>query len=151
MKKCSKCQKDKELDKFNKNKLAKDKLTSWCKECVREKSNFHYKKNYNEIMEKSKINNKKNTFKAQEIIDYLKENKKCEKCGFDKYKCALDFHHIDSTQKEFNISTGGRRSLKRLKNEIEKCIVLCSNCHRIFHYLEKRNKITIFDFIKMAS
>jgi len=150
MKKCIKCQEDKELTEFNKNKLSKDQLTSWCKKCVKEKSNLHYKNNYNEIIKRSKIHNKNNTFKAQEIIDSFKENKKCEKCGYNEYKCALDFHHIDSSKKNFNISTGGRKSLERLKNEIEKCILLCSNCHRTFHFLEKRNNITIFNFIKMV-
>lgn len=56
---------------------------------------------------------------------------KCQVCGYKKYQGALDLHHIDPKQKEFNISKKGHsRSWERVKKEIDKCILVCANCHR---------------------
>jgi hypothetical protein len=147
MKICNKCKKEKEFKEFNKNKHIKDGHQSWCKECVRKKSEQHYRDNIKVILEKTKLRNKTNTLKSQEIIDSFKEGKKCEKCGYNKYKCALEFHHKDPKQKEFNISSGGKKKIERIKEEIKKCVLLCSNCHREFHYLEKSEQIKIENFL----
>lgn len=59
---------------------------------------------------------------------------KCKRCGYDKSPAALDFHHIDSTTKLFGISSKGlTRSFEKLKIELDKCIILCANCHREEH------------------
>ncbi|MBF0484561.1 MAG: hypothetical protein HQL25_07645 [Candidatus Omnitrophica bacterium] len=59
---------------------------------------------------------------------------KCEKCGYDRCIDALEFHHIDPAQKDFNISSKGyTRSWDRVKLELDKCIMLCANCHRELH------------------
>lgn len=62
---------------------------------------------------------------------------KCSICGYDKCKEALDFHHLDSTQKEFNLSD---RNLildwTLIKKELDKCILVCANCHREIHSKE---------------
>ena len=44
----------------------------------------------------------------------------------------MDFHHIDPSTKEFNIS-GGTKAISKLKQEVDKCILVCSNCHREIH------------------
>jgi hypothetical protein len=57
---------------------------------------------------------------------------KCEnpKCGYNKYIGALEFHHIDG-DKEFGIGAKGyTRSWESVKKELDKCIMLCSNCHK---------------------
>jgi len=63
---------------------------------------------------------------------------KCENCGYSKCDKALEFHHVNEKDKKFNIS---RRSSKNLKKgwtefieEINKCVLLCANCHREAHY-----------------
>ena len=56
---------------------------------------------------------------------------KCEKCGYNKCKGALDFHHRDKTTKEFAINKN--LSLERMKDELDKCTLLCANCHREEH------------------
>jgi hypothetical protein len=55
---------------------------------------------------------------------------------------TLQFHHLNSEDKAFNISDAVRNavSLDRIKEEIEKCIVLCANCHAIRHYNMRQNK-----------
>ena len=57
---------------------------------------------------------------------------KCARCGYDTCIKALEFHHLDPTQKEFTISNGNFR-LKEAIEESKKCILICSNCHRELH------------------
>jgi len=60
---------------------------------------------------------------------------KCEWCSYDKCIDALEFDHIDPTQKEFGISQNGNiRSWDKIKQELNKCRLLCANCHRERHY-----------------
>ena len=59
---------------------------------------------------------------------------KCIICGYNKCTRALEFHHAQSGKKDFGISDKGyTRSWKRVKREIDKCILLCANCHREVH------------------
>jgi hypothetical protein len=61
---------------------------------------------------------------------------KCEKCGYNKFIGALEFHHLDPKEKDFSISdSGSTRSWERLKKELDKCIIVCSNCHKEIHSL----------------
>ena len=64
------------------------------------------------------------------LVDY--KGGKCQICGYDKCIQALDFHHIDPNIKSFSIS-GGTKSLDKLKQEVDKCILVCANCHREIH------------------
>lgn len=58
----------------------------------------------------------------------------CEKCGYKKYISVLEFHHIDSIKKDFGIAEKGyTRSWDKVKTELDKCMLLCSNCHREIH------------------
>ena len=61
----------------------------------------------------------------------------------------LDYHHIDPSQKEDTIArmTSNNYSLDRVMNEIQKCVCLCANCHREFHYFEKNQGISIEDYL----
>lgn len=57
----------------------------------------------------------------------------CQLCGCSDVEC-LDFHHVDSKQKEISISAGIHEvSSKRLVSELTKCAVVCANCHRKIH------------------
>lgn len=59
---------------------------------------------------------------------------KCEICGYDKYVGALEFHHLNPDEKEFGIALKGyTRSFEKVKKEIDKCIMVCSNCHKEIH------------------
>lgn len=65
-------------------------------------------------------------------IEY--KGSKCSICGYNKCVDALDFHHLDKTKKDFNLSAEGHtRSWSRVKQELDKCILVCSNCHREIH------------------
>ncbi len=66
----------------------------------------------------------------QFVWDFLKINP-CKECGEDNPR-VLDFHHLDPTTKHRNIAVmkAGRWGTEAIQKEIDKCIVLCSNCHR---------------------
>ena len=58
----------------------------------------------------------------------------CEVCGYKKCVNALEFHHIDPNEKEFGVGENGyTRSIEAIKKELDKCILVCSNCHREIH------------------
>lgn len=66
----------------------------------------------------------------KELIKY--KGGKCQICGYDRCQEALDFHHTNSRNKDFNIS-GGTKSFNTLKEEVDKCVLVCANCHREIH------------------
>lgn len=56
---------------------------------------------------------------------------KCVCCGYNEHPGVLDFHHLDQTLKEFSIGAAGyTRSWEKVKTELDKCILVCANCHR---------------------
>ena len=59
----------------------------------------------------------------------------CQHCGYNRCMGALQFHHKDPKEKEFSIS-GRSLSWDRIKAELDKCLLLCSNCHAEIHYKE---------------
>lgn len=61
---------------------------------------------------------------------------KCKRCGFDKHPAALQFHHRDPALKEFSMNRGTTMSMERIRQELEKCDLLCANCHAIHHFEE---------------
>lgn len=59
---------------------------------------------------------------------------KCIFCGYCRCQAALDFHHVNASEKEFGISMDGiTRSWERVQKELDKCVLVCSNCHREIH------------------
>ena len=70
---------------------------------------------------------------SNEVNDY-KVKKRCTHCGYNEKAVALDFHHKNREDKIINVSSHWKTSWKqyqKMKKEMEKCIVLCANCHRI--------------------
>ncbi len=55
---------------------------------------------------------------------------KCSICGYDRCIDALEFHHKDPKEKDFKIGSGNTMSWKDYKKEAEKCILVCSTCHK---------------------
>ena len=64
----------------------------------------------------------------------------CNRCGESDIVC-LDFHHTDPTLKDANLSIAvSHWSIKRLQKEIDKCEIICSNCHRKLHAQERNSQ-----------
>ena len=57
----------------------------------------------------------------------------CQICGYDKCASALEFHHIDMTEKELAFNMAKNQSWEIVSNELRKCILVCANCHREIH------------------
>lgn len=71
----------------------------------------------------------------EQAVEY--KGGKCEICGYDKCIDALEFHHLDPSQKDFGISQKDyTRSWENVKKELDKCIMVCSNCHKEIHSKE---------------
>jgi 5-methylcytosine-specific restriction endonuclease McrA len=65
----------------------------------------------------------------EKAVTYL--GGKCSRCGYNRCLEALEFHHLDPNQKDFSISERGHsRSWERVQKELDKCVILCANCHR---------------------
>ena len=58
---------------------------------------------------------------------------KCSVCSYDKCIDALEFHHKDPKEKEFKLGSGNTISWEEYREEILKCILVCSNCHKEIH------------------
>ena len=71
-----------------------------------------------------------------ELIEY--KGGKCECCGYKKNMAALEFHHIHPEEKEFQLDARhlSNTHIDKLKKEIDKCMLLCANCHREIHHPE---------------
>jgi NMD protein affecting ribosome stability and mRNA decay len=119
MKTCKNCNIEKPIDQFWAKKGTKDGLNRLCKECASKKGKEYY------------VDNKEQYFNRRKWFFELKKGLKCEVCGFS-HPAALDFHHIDPSQKKFGISIN-KHNKKEVLEEIKKCKILCSNCHRIEH------------------
>ncbi len=86
--------------------------------------------------------------KVKAVIDWRVRTKikaveykggKCELCGYNKCISSLTFHHKDPMKKDFTIS-GKSYSWDRIKNEVDKCILVCNNCHGEIHEELRKNK-----------
>lgn len=67
--------------------------------------------------------------KVKEIL-VAEAGGKCLLCGYSKHSVALQFHHLDPSTKSFGLGVRGiTRSIAKLREEAEKCILLCANCH----------------------
>lgn len=92
------------------------------------------RKHYQENKERYRANQVKRRKKYRKtFIEYLK-TLECAACG-DSHPSILEFHHKDPATKSYEIGKkSGSSTLETLMPEIEKCIVLCANCHRRLHW-----------------
>lgn len=139
MKICNKCKKEKEESEFNLRDSRTGRRRSDCKVCFSVLTRRHYKKNKSIYR---KRNRRAKRMDRQEFTE-IKKTKSCKKCGESRW-WVLDFHHRDPDKKEFGISaifkSRGMGKKEILMREMEKCDVLCSNCHRDHHYWKKVNQ-----------
>ena len=127
---CTKCGIEKPLSEFNFRSKKNGTYRSECKTCHSSYMKQIYKQ------------------KKDQVID-LKTELKCAKCGYNEYGVALDFHHLDPTQKDMTVARmmSNKYRVDAVMKEIEKCVCLCANCHRVFHFLEHEQGITIEEFL----
>lgn len=71
----------------------------------------------------------------KQLVEY--KGNKCEICGYNKCVGALQFHHLDSSKKDFDLSAkynGGKINMEEMYKEVDKCQLLCANCHAEQHF-----------------
>ncbi len=117
---CSKCNATKPLKEFVRNEQHK----TTCKNC-------HKKKVYgwrSENPVRTQRISHRNYISSAEFIRSFKSGKKCTDCGIIYPYFVLDFHHLQD--KEWNVSKLYQKSRSRIKEEMNKCVLICANCHR---------------------
>lgn len=101
--------------------------------CINLEKGQRYNKDNKELKERDRITDRIRTLaykmKAIEIL-----GGECSKCGYNDCLASLDFHHIDPKTKNPDGLKMNVRSWNKLLKELNKCILLCSNCHREYHF-----------------
>jgi hypothetical protein len=130
MKLCTKCNKLKPFDEFNKRSGVKDGLQPNCRICSNERFKKWALENKDRLSKKRKESRKQTRLEQQQKIwNYLKD-RCCVDCFESRLPC-LDFDHVRG-KKLRNISEMcGRYSWNTIEAEIKKCEIRCANCHRI--------------------
>jgi hypothetical protein len=106
---CNRCETTKNANEFYRRRKGTD-LSPYCKPCTKDETKERYLR------------------LKMESIEYL--GGKCQSCGYSRYYGALEFHHLDPLEKEFTISQRKFCSLEKIKKELDKCVLVCSVCHR---------------------
>ena len=110
---CPRCKKNCIITEFY-NRRGKEHSSVYCKICTNLQT-IERQRNIKKLM-----------------VDY--KGGKCQKCGYNKYIGALEFHHLNPEEKDFNLSELKIHSFNQvIIDELDKCILVCSNCHREIH------------------
>ena len=131
---CTKCKKELPIEDFNWRNKAAGTRRSECKYC----HSGYMKAKYKE---------------KQQIVEQLKTQLACAKCG-EARGYVLDYHHINPEDKENSVARmlTNHNKIDKVYEEIKKCVVLCANCHREFHYFNSLNKnFTLDEYLNTGS
>lgn len=95
----------------------------------------YYQKNREKMLARSRITSKASKQRFKERIKEIKMSSGCTRCGYNRCARALHFHHTDPTIKDFSLNRAfsGGKSYQSILDEVEKCVVLCANCHSELH------------------
>ena len=116
------------------NKMINYKLCPKCK-TSKPKSDFYQSSKSSSFCKTCIMQSNKERQRKTKALAIKYKGGKCSKCGYDRCLAALEFHHIDPSTKDkdyFN-SRGGLTN--SFKSELDKCVLLCANCHREEHHL----------------
>ncbi len=128
MKRCTRCGEEKPVSEFAWKSESKGWRMSYCKQCVRARSRAHYTENRATYLSRNKLTKRDlRTARLLLLLEYFVEHP-CVDCG-ETDPLVLDFDHL--RDKEFTIGEELiSRSWDAVTAEIEKCEVVCANCHR---------------------
>lgn len=118
---CPKCKVTKSSNEYSSHK---GKLATYCKPCFRL---FMKGKDYTRDKEKDKKRKSTRRSTNKALLDNIVKSSQCMDCGTTDYR-IMEFDHRD--EKRFNIADGVSRYTSVLLSEIEKCDIVCANCHR---------------------
>lgn len=131
MKTCTVCKQEKDLSMFNKNKNKKDGYQTLCRECSNARSRKYYTDNIEH--HKKETNRRRKEYKklAQAYVRKLKESTPCADCGSFYPWPVMDFDHQREKVEDVSRLVNNGSSLNTIKDEIDKCEIVCANCHRM--------------------
>ena len=140
IKRCTICKQEKPLSEFNKNSARKDGLQTHCRECNKERSRQYYKKNKKKHLKEVYVRKRRNIRIVMRKLMELLNRSHCADCSIKDAR-VLEFHHRDSEEKEHNISDMLNQGFgwNSVSAELEKCEILCANCHRIRHLVDNNS------------
>jgi len=124
---CYKCNTLKFKTEFPRDKTQRRGYYGYCKKCKYELNKE--RKYWLDAEVKKKVLKRRRDLKLM-AIKY--KGGKCVDCGYNKHPAALCFHHLED--KLFSINHLLKFSFKKAKSELDKCVLLCHNCHDIRHY-----------------
>lgn len=135
---CPKCGETKPLSEYYSCKSKK--VASYCNKCFKEYKKEYHKKNSKKYSRVRYEKKKKRKKEIRRLIYEYKKDKPCVDCNEIHPPWAMDFDHIDPSEKEFNISNAARSELswETILKEIEKCDLVCALCHRYRTHGQKR-------------
>ena len=139
---CSVCKATKPISEFGKCSAARNgsSLMYACKDCHNEKRRNSYAKSPE--YRKKQIDSAIDAHRQVKIdaVNYM--GGMCHHCGMVHEEGvntpAFQFHHKDPLQKDFAITSARGKRLKALIPELDKCLLLCANCHAMVHYRQPR-------------
>ena len=126
---CRLCQKQKDISEFAWKVKIQNLKQSYCKDCQKIRSRKHYQIHKDLYIKKARIRNKKVLDQIQQYVwEYLSKHP-CIDCS-ESDIVVLEFDHQSDKKYSLNEIIKERGSLLKVKQEIEKCVVRCANCHR---------------------
>jgi hypothetical protein len=109
---CPKCQQTLAIEDFYRSRKS-GQPTTYCRVCA----------NRQTVERQQRL--------KQQVVEYL--GGCCMQCGYDRYIGCLELHHLDPSVKEFDFAYCRTTTFEKIKPELDKCILLCANCHREEH------------------
>jgi len=126
---CVVCKQDKPLESYSSKGEGKQRK---CKQCTAEYGKRHYQANKAIYIARAQKNEANSVKRNQDFIRAYKENHPCVDCNTRYPYYVMDFDHLEGFEKLSNVSLLTRQafSLERIEEEMAKCELVCSNCHR---------------------
>ena len=112
------------------NKELHGNQSKFCSNNCKQKAHYdkHFKNNSNSTYSQFK----RADIRKKQMINFL--GGCCSKCGYNKNYAALEFHHVKDKSFSLDSRKISNTSMSKLLEELKKCILLCSNCHKEHHY-----------------
>ncbi len=132
---CSRCNLSKPIKEFNFRNKLKGSRHSYCRDCGKIYTRSHYKNNKQQYLKRNL-----RAFKKRRDFIHQSKSKPCADCGVQYPYYVMDFDHREDEIKEHQLNQVAYLKMEIIKNEIAKCDVVCSNCHRerTFQRLNKK-------------
>lgn len=123
---------------YTSNGSARPRGSSLCTKCVSARKRERYQTDP-DFRRREIRNGRLSRIRRMHQVDTIKSSRGCSGCG-ERHPGCLEFHHPDPMAKQHNVSVAIARCIpwETILAEIEKCVVLCANCHRKHHWEEQR-------------